>query len=202
MITEEQELDDLSLRDHNADEANRLFNSEFYPHMTSLYNFAYRLSLNEDDAHDLLQETYEKALKSFRSYQANTHAKAWLFRIMKNSFINGYRRRSRKPEALEYEEAESWLISDERLLHHTSDLRHEIFGKMLGDEMTIALNRLPVDFRLILLLSDIEEFTYEEMSKIIGIPIGTVRSRLHRARKLMKDQIGQYARKMGYSTEN
>jgi len=202
MITEEQELDDLSLRDHNADEANRLFNSEFYPHMTSLYNFAYRLSLNEDDAHDLLQETYEKALKSFRSYQANTHAKAWLFRIMKNSFINGYRRRSRKPEALEYEEAESWQISDERLLHHTSDLRHEIFGKMLGDEMTIALNRLPVDFRLILLLSDIEEFTYEEMAKIIGIPIGTVRSRLHRARKLMKDQIGQYARKMGYSTEN
>jgi len=94
MITEEQELDDLSLRDHNADEPNRLFNSEFYPHMTSLYNFAYRLSLNEDDAHDLLQETYEKALKSFRSYQANTHAKAWLFRIMKNSFINGYRRRS------------------------------------------------------------------------------------------------------------
>jgi RNA polymerase sigma-70 factor (ECF subfamily) len=73
---------------------------------------------------------------------------------------------------------------------------------MLGDEMTLALNRLPVDFRLILLLSDIEEFTYEEMSKIIGIPIGTVRSRLHRARKLMKEQIGQYARKMGYSTEN
>jgi RNA polymerase sigma-70 factor (ECF subfamily) len=93
-------------------------------------------------------------------------------------------------------------LSEEQRFHQTSDLRHEIFGKMLGDEMTTALNRLPVDFRLILLLSDIEEFTYEEMSKIIGIPIGTVRSRLHRARKLMKDQIGQYARKMGYATEN
>jgi len=202
MVIEEQELDDLSLRDHNADEANRLFNAEFYPHMSALYSFAYRLSLNEDDAHDLLQETYEKALKSFRSYQANTHAKAWLFRIMKNSFINGYRRRSRKPEALEYNETEGWQLADEHSLHQTSDLRNELFGKMLGDEMTLALNRLPVDFRLILLLSDIEEFTYEEMSKIIGIPIGTVRSRLHRARKLMKDQIGHYARKMGYGDEH
>ena len=202
MVIEEQELDDLSLRDHNADEANRLFNAEFYPHMSALYSFAYRLSLNEDDAHDLLQETYEKALKSFRSYQTNTHAKAWLFRIMKNSFINGYRRRSRKPEALEYNETEGWQLADEHSLHQTSDLRNELFGKMLGDEMTLALNRLPVDFRLILLLSDIEEFTYEEMSKIIGIPIGTVRSRLHRARKLMKDQIGHYARKMGYGDEH
>jgi RNA polymerase sigma-70 factor (ECF subfamily) len=202
MVIEEQELDDLSLRDHNADEANRLFNAEFYPHMSALYSFAYRLSLNEDDAHDLLQETYEKALKSFRSYQANTHAKAWLFRIMKNSFINGYRRRSRKPEAFEYNETDGWQLADEHSLHQTSDLRNELFGKMLGDEMTLALNRLPVDFRLILLLSDIEEFTYEEMSKIIGIPIGTVRSRLHRARKLMKDQIGHYARKMGYGDEH
>jgi len=121
---------------------------------------------------------------------------------MKNSFINGYRRRSRKPEALEYNETEGWQLADEHSLHQTSDLRNELFGKMLGDEMTLALNRLPVDFRLILLLSDIEEFTYEEMSKIIGIPIGTVRSRLHRARKLMKDQIGHYARKMGYGDEH
>jgi len=159
-----------------------LFEKEFMPLIGPLYNFAYRLTFDEDDANDLVQETYLKAYRFIESYEKGTNAKAWLFRILKNSFINEYRKNAKLPGKVDYQEVESYYNSDDVDEPITSDLRVDAVKDMIGDEVANALNSLDVDFRTIIILCDLEGFTYEEMAKILDIPIGTVRSRLHRAR--------------------
>lgn len=176
----------------------RLFEKEFMPHLDALYNFAYHLTLNEEDANDLVQDTFLKAFRFINSYERGTNAKAWLFKILKNSFINEYRRKTRQPGEVDFEEYVAFQDAEEGTGVGDLDMRDEIFKRLIGDEVTQALNELPVDFRTILILCDIEGFSYEEMAKIIDIPIGTVRSRLHRARNLMKEKLRDYAKKMGY----
>ena len=125
-----------------------------------------------------------------------------MFRILKNSFINDYRKRSKEPSKVDYQEVETTYNSEEAAeVDHTTDLRIETVQDMIGDEVATALNSLPVDFRTVIILCDIEGFTYEEMAKILDIPIGTVRSRLHRARNLLKDKLRTYAASMGYDTD-
>lgn len=175
-----------------------IFNQEFMPHINSMYNFAYRLTLDADDAKDLLQDTYLKAFRFIDSFQQGTNAKAWLFRILKNSFINDYRKKSKEPSKVDYQEVETFYNSDDVDRQITPDLRVEALQDMIGDEISIALNSLDVDFRTVIILCDLEGFKYEEMAKILDIPIGTVRSRLHRARNLLKEKLSEYARKMGY----
>lgn len=175
-----------------------LFEREFFPHMDALYNFAFHLTYDEDDANDLVQETYMKAYRFADSYVEGTNAKAWLFKILKNAFINEYRKKSKQPNKVDYEEIVSYHDQEDVKLVGTLDLREEIFQDMLGDEVTKAINSLPVDFRTVILLCDIEGFTYEEIAKIIDIPIGTVRSRLHRARQMLKELLEDYARSLGY----
>jgi RNA polymerase sigma factor (sigma-70 family) len=179
-------------------ESDAQFEKEFMPLIGSLYNFAYRLTLDEDDANDLVQETYMKAYRFFDSYEQGTNAKAWLFRILKNSFINDFRKKSKQPSKVDYQEVESFYNSDDIDENITTDLRIESVQEMIGDEVANALNALAVDFRTIIILCDLEGFTYEEMAKILDIPIGTVRSRLHRARNLLKDKLKKYASTMGY----
>jgi len=179
-------------------ESDAQFEKEFMPLIGSLYNFAYRLTLDEDDANDLVQETYMKAYRFFDSYAQGTNAKAWLFRILKNSFINDFRKKSKQPSKVDYQEVESFYNSDDVDENITTDLRIESVQEMIGDEVANALNSLAVDFRTIIILCDLEGFTYEEMAKILDIPIGTVRSRLHRARNLLKDKLKKYAGTMGY----
>ncbi len=176
-----------------------VFNTEFMPHVDSMYNFAYRLTNDEDDANDLVQDTYLKAFRFINSFQKGTNAKAWLFRILKNSFINDYRKKSKEPAKVDYQEVETiYNSADEPTYDGTVDLRTETVQDMIGDEVAHALNGLPVDFRTVIILCDIEGFTYEEMAKILDIPIGTVRSRLHRARNLLKDKLRSYATGLGY----
>lgn len=175
-----------------------VFNNEFLPHINSMYNFGYRLTLDEDDAKDLVQDTYLKAFRFIESFQKGTNAKAWLFRILKNSFINDYRKKSKEPSKVDYQEVESYYNSDDVDHQITSDLRTESLQDMIGDEISNALNSLDVDFRTVIILCDLEGFKYDEMAKILDIPIGTVRSRLHRARNLLKDKLSVYAKKMGY----
>ncbi len=175
------------------------FEKEFMPYIDALYNFGYRLTLDEDDANDLVQETYMKAYRFFDSYEQGTNAKAWLFRILKNSFINDFRKKSKEPAKVDYQEIETYYNSDDFDETITTDLRSETVQDMLGDEIATALNTLAVDFRTVIVLCDLEGFTYEEMAKILNIPIGTVRSRLHRARNLLKDKLREYARTMGYN---
>lgn len=176
-----------------------IFDSEFMPHIDSMFNFAYRLTNDEDDANDLVQDTYMKAFRFVNSFQKGTNAKAWLFRILKNSFINDYRKKSKQPAKVDYQEVETVYNSEnEPQYNGTVDLRTETVQDLIGDEVASSLNGLPVDFRTVIILSDIEGFTYEEMAKILDIPIGTVRSRLHRARNLLKEKLRSYATNMGY----
>jgi RNA polymerase sigma-70 factor (ECF subfamily) len=139
-----------------------------------------------------------KAYRFIDKYIAGTNAKAWLFKILKNAFINEYRKKSKRPQNVDYEEIAIYHDTEEDGYTRYTDLREEIFEGMMGDEVTIAINSLPIDFRTVILLCDVEDFTYEEISKIIDIPIGTVRSRLHRARNMLKEKLTEYARSMGY----
>lgn len=175
-----------------------IFDGEFLPNIDAMYNFAYRLTFDEDDAKDLVQDTYMKAYRFINSFQRGTNAKAWLYRILKNSFINDFRKKSKEPSKVDYQEVENFYNSDDVSSNETVDLRVESLKDMMGDEVSIALNSLAVDFRTVIILCDLEGFTYEEMSKILDIPIGTVRSRLHRARNLLKEKLKSYADSMGY----
>ena len=185
----------------------RRFQAELMPVIDPLYNFAYRLTLDEDDANDLVQETYLKAYRFFEYFEPGTNAKAWLFRILKNSFINDFRKKSKQPAKVDYSEIEGYynpegVESDSDVGGSSSDMRQQSVRDLIGDEVASALNSLPVDFRTVIILCDLEGFTYEEMAKVLDIPIGTVRSRLHRARHFLKEKLEKYARSMGYNNNS
>jgi RNA polymerase sigma factor (sigma-70 family) len=181
--------------------ARGVFEKEFMPHMDAMYNFALKLTADEDDAQDLVQDTCLKAYRFINSFEPGTYAKAWLFRILKNNFINDYRKKSRGPSKVEFEWVEQSISGEDEAAEpaYFADLQAETVNDMLGDEITAALQSLPVDFRMIIILCDLEEFSYEEMAKILDIPIGTVRSRLHRARTLLKTKLVNYAKTKGYN---
>lgn len=180
-------------------EKDGLFEDEFLPHMDSLYNFGFYLANDEDMAKDLLQETFLKAYRFIEYYQLGTNAKAWLLRIMKNSFINEYRKKSKTPHKVNIDDINQKDDVDDQ--HVVLDMRAEVYNSLMGDEITRAVNALPVDYRLIILLCDIEGFKYDEIAKIIDVPIGTVRSRLHRARNLLKEKLKEYARTKGFNVQ-
>lgn len=190
----------MIMAQENKDRARleKIFEAEFMPQIDALYTFAFHLTLNEEDANDLVQETYLKAFRFIDKYHEGTNAKAWLFKILKNAFINQYRRKSKQPTQVDYEEIINYHDEEDSQYSSYQDLREDMFQHMMGDEVTEAINALPVDFRVVILLCDIEGFTYEEISKIIDIPIGTVRSRLHRARNMLKDKLKAYAESLGY----
>ena len=196
--SDEEQSEVAPVERYNEKQKMRIFDGEFLPHIDAMYNFAFRLTFDEDDAKDLVQETYLKAFRFINSFEEGTNAKAWLFRILKNSFINDYRKKSKEPAKVDYNDVESYYNSEDAQVEMTTDLRVESLRDMIGDEVSNALNSLAVDFRTVIILCDLEGFTYEEMAKILDIPIGTVRSRLHRARNLLKDKLRSYAQSMGY----
>jgi len=191
-------MEETPRQTYTEQQKNEVFNNEFLPLVHAMYNFAYRLTLDRDDAKDLVQDTYMKAFRFIESFQTGTNAKAWLFRILKNSFINDYRKKSKEPNKVDYQEVETYYNSEDVNRQITADLRVESLKDMIGDEISNALNSLEVDFKTVIILCDLEGFKYEEMAKILDIPIGTVRSRLHRARQLLKEKLSEYAREMGY----
>lgn len=191
-------MSETSRQSYSQKEKEKTFEKEFLPHIDSMYNFAYRLTFDEDDAKDLVQDTYLKAYRFIESFEKGTNAKAWLFRILKNSFINDFRKKSKQPSKVDYQEVETFYNSEDVDQSITTDLRIETVQDMIGDEISNALNSLDVDFRTVIILCDLEGFKYDEMAKILDIPIGTVRSRLHRARNLLKERLSDYAKKMGY----
>ncbi len=177
------------------------FVKEAIPHMDSLYNFALKMTNDSDDASDLLQETYLKAYRFFDKFERGTNCKAWLFRIMKNSFINIYRKNIREPDKIDYDEVENFYENIKSDSATPNDLERELFENVLDDEAMTAVQSLPDDFRTVILLCDIEGFTYEEIADFIDCPIGTVRSRLHRARKMLAVKLHNYAKKKGYNNK-
>lgn len=174
------------------------FEAEAMPHMDILYNFALRTTGDPDDAKDLLQETFLKAYRFWDKYEKGTNIRAWLFRIMKNSYINRYRKETREPDKVDYEDVENFYDSIRDDSKETSDLQQRMFGNLLGDEVTTALQELPDDFRTVVILCDIEGLTYEEIAEFLNCPIGTVRSRLHRGRKMLQARLHAYAKEHGY----
>ncbi len=173
-----------------------IFEQDFAPHLDALYNFAYHMTCQEDLAQDLTQETALRAFKSAEKFQLGTNAKAWLFTIMRNTFINQYRSKKRQPYAVDYEKA----IQEQQLptAHQHTDLRTELFDQQMGDEVMNALAALPEPYRVIITLCDLESFAYQEIAVILDIPVGTVRSRLFRARKTLRASLNQYGRGLGY----
>jgi RNA polymerase sigma-70 factor (ECF subfamily) len=174
------------------------FDSEIVPHINALNSFALKMTNDMDDAGDLVQDTLLKAFRFFDKFEKGTNAKAWLFQILKNSFINNYRKNSREPNRVDYDDVQNFyesIKSDEVKSNH---YENDAFSDVLDDDIAHALSLLPDDFRTIVFLSDIEGYTYEEISDFMDCPIGTVRSRLHRARKMLYTLLYQYAGENGY----
>jgi RNA polymerase sigma-70 factor (ECF subfamily) len=192
----------VSIPPSSVKDKHKEFEAETLPHMDILYNFAVRTTGDPDDAKDLLQETFLKAYRFWDKYEKGTNIRAWLFRIMKNTYINRYRKEAREPDKVDYEDVENFYDSIRGDSRESTDLQRRMFGNLLGDEVTAALQELPDDFRTVVILCDIEELTYEEISEFLNCPIGTVRSRLHRGRKMLQARLHTYAREHGLLSDN
>jgi RNA polymerase sigma-70 factor (ECF subfamily) len=179
--------------DHRAE-----FELAAVPHMNVLYTHALRLTMNSDDAKDLLQETYLKAYRFWDKFEKGTNIKAWLYQIMKNSYINHYRKRVKEPRPVEFDESSSHHLPEKNVqaeFHHAGARSpHDVFE----DEVARSLESLPSDFRTVVMMSDMEDLTYEEIASTIAVPLGTVRSRLHRGRRLLRERLRSYARSNRY----
>ena len=183
-------------------EKQREFKQEALPHTDVLYNFALRMTNNPEDADDLVQETYLKAYRFWDKYEKGTNVRAWLFRIMKNSYINRYRKESKEPEKVDYEDVQNFYNTIRADSADSNDLQENLFGNLLEDDVARAIAELPEEFRTVVILCDIEGLTYEEIAEFFDIPLGTVRSRLHRGRKLLRTRLVKFARNKGYVIED
>jgi RNA polymerase sigma-70 factor (ECF subfamily) len=177
------------------------FEKEAVPHMDILHNYALRMTANADDANDLVQETYLKAYRFWDMYEKGTNIRAWLFRIMKNSYINRYRKETKEPETVDYNDIQNFYNTIRYESSDPNDLQEKIFGRLLEDDVARGIESLPEDFRTVVILCDSEGLSYEEIADFVGCPIGTVRSRLHRARRMLRRGLFEFARKHGYVTE-
>jgi RNA polymerase sigma-70 factor (ECF subfamily) len=183
-----------------AEQKRQAFEKIALPHMDALYNTALRLTRNMLDAEDLVQDVYLRAFRFFDKFQEGTNFKAWIFKILTNTFINRYRQKVRKPRHVEFEKIEFAYADD----HKASDEKYEthfdenLYRELFEDDIRDALDKLSYDFRAVILLCDIEGFSYKEIAEIIGTPIGTVMSRLSRARQQLQKQLAEFAKREGY----
>ncbi|OYO19464.1 hypothetical protein CGZ93_13335 [Enemella dayhoffiae] len=175
------------------------FGRDALVHLDQLYGAAMRMARNPSDAEDLVQETYAKAYQSFHQYTPGTNLKAWLYRILTNTYINSYRKAQRSPKLSDGEDVEDWQLARAES-HSSTGLRSaemEALDRMPDSAVTEALNNLSDDFRMAVYLADVEGFAYKEIAEIMGTPIGTVMSRLNRGRAQLRRALGDYARENG-----
>jgi RNA polymerase sigma-70 factor (ECF subfamily) len=179
-----------------ADQAN--FAEQAMPLMDGLYSAALRMTRNPSDAEDLVQETYLKAYRAFHTFQEGTNLKAWLYRILTNTYINTYRAKKRRPDETDLDEVEDLYLYRRLggLAGATAgrSAEEELLDQLTDSEVKDALESLPEQFRMAVLLADVEGFAYKEIAEILDIPIGTVMSRLHRGRKAMQKQLYEFGR--------
>lgn len=174
-------------------------------HIDSLYSMAIRLVFNKEEAEDLVQETYLKAYRFFDTFQKGTNIKAWLFKILRNTFINKYRKAVNLPSEIFYEDVESVNSnlsykqeSDSGELTDTLESKYNELGNLMGDDVKRAVDSLPIEYKEAILLSDVEELSYSDIAEITNVPIGTVKSRLNRGRKLLQKSLWEYAKDRGF----
>ncbi|GAA2187157.1 MULTISPECIES: sigma-70 family RNA polymerase sigma factor [Leucobacter] len=175
------------------------FTSEALPMLDQLYGAAMKMTRNPQDAQDLVQETFLKAFSAFASFQEGTNLKAWLYRIMTNSYINTYRKRQREPFLGAVDELEDWQLggAESTTAMSSQSAEAEAIDRTPDSVVTSALNALPEDFRIAVYLADVEGFSYQEIADIAEVPIGTVMSRLHRGRARLRKALGEYANEQG-----
>ena len=183
---------------------NQIFEREMIVHLDSLYNFSMSLTKNPDEANDLVQETYYKAYKFFDRYKNDTNSKAWLCKILYNTFINGFRRKARRPDMIKYDTVEPFVyqLQNDESAQSFNQEEKNLIDEFLSDEVTDALNKLPNEFKTTVMLSDLEEMSYKEIAEIMDCPVGTIRSRLSRSRKMLQKTLSGYAKTNGIIPNN
>jgi len=175
------------------------FEAEALPHMEALYRTALRMTKNENDAEDLVQEAYVKAYRFWDRFEPGSNCRAWLFKIMTNIFINEYRSKSRSPLTVNVDELDDNFLYGQLAADSTTENPdQQFFAKIFDDDVKNAIENLPDDFRLVVILSFLEGFSYQEIADIMDLQLGTVKSRLHRGRKLLQKALLDYAVKNGY----
>ena len=178
------------------------FERDAVPLLSGMYSSALRMTRNPSDAEDLVQETFLRAYRGFAGFQEGTNLKAWLYRILTNTFINSYRKKQREPTTVPDENVEDWYLYD-RLAAQSSEASAEatVLEAMPDEDVKAALDALPEAFRMAVLLADVEGFSYKEIASILDIPIGTVMSRLHRGRRALEKALWQKTRERGLVTD-
>ncbi|MDH6180493.1 RNA polymerase sigma-70 factor (ECF subfamily) [Microbacteriaceae bacterium SG_E_30_P1] len=177
-----------------------LFEEQALPFMDQLYAAAMRMTRNPADAADLVQETFVKAYQAFGQFQQGTNLKAWLYRIQTNTFINSYRKKQRDPFQGSVDELEDWQVGGAESVTQSLSTRSaeaEAIDHLPDSAVKDALQAVPEDFRLAVYLADVEGFSYQEIADIMKTPVGTVMSRLHRGRRMLRDLLSDYARERG-----
>ncbi|MBN1541594.1 sigma-70 family RNA polymerase sigma factor [candidate division KSB1 bacterium] len=189
----------------NQDINKKAFEEIALVHMDALYSTALRMTRNAEEAEDLVQDTYLRAFRFFEKFQQGTNFRAWIFKILTNTFINNYRKKTRSPQQVDLEKVSFALESDQEYEGPDTwipEYDEAAFEDMFDDDIQYALDKLSDEFRMIILLADIQGLSYKEISKIAGIPIGTVMSRLFRGRRMLQRSLGRYAKREGYIDEN
>ena len=175
------------------------FVSEVEPFLLSLHSTGLRMTHNDDDAQDLVQETMLKAYKSIHQFKDDTNFKAWVFRILVNTYITGYRKKSKQPQRVSYDDMEEFYLykSIEENKSPNTKAKDQALEHYFDDDVKFAMEGLPNQFRLVVTLCDIEGFTYKEIAEIMQAPLGTIMSRLYRGRKILERSLWAYAKKRG-----
>lgn len=193
-------VDSTAMSDTQPAELRELFEQQALQYMDQLYAAALRMTRNPADAGDLVQETYVKAYAAFRSFEQGTNLKAWLYRILTNTYINIYRKNQREPYQGTIDDLEDWQLGGAESLTQGRTARSaeaEAIDHLPDSDVKAALQSIPEDFRLAVYLADVEGFSYQEIADIMKTPVGTVMSRLHRGRRLLRDLLADYARERG-----